>query len=97
MIDVDDKFFERADKHINVSNKQLEDATMGQVGASMMYSSTRFNAWVSACGWQNREDMEGAEQRTIKYFVDEYKRMLTENLEDYIINFERYMETSKRD
>lgn len=95
MKDLDDKYFERADEHINLSNKQLEDATMGQVGASMMYSSTRFNAWVSACGWQNQEDMAGAKQRTIKYFVDEYKRMLTENIEDYIANFDRYMETSK--
>ena len=97
MKDVDDKFFDRADKHINLSNKQLEDATMGEVSASMMYSVTRFNAWISACGWEKREDMEKAKQKTIKYFVDEYQKMLKENLEDYIINFDRYMETSKGD
>ena len=90
MKDLDDKFFDRADKHINLSNKQLEDATMGEVGASMMYSSTRFNAWISACGWQNSKDMTDAKQRTINYFVGEYKRMLTENLEDYIANFDTY-------
>jgi len=90
MKDFDDKYFERADEHITLSNKQLDDATMGEVGASMMYSSTRFNAWISACGWKNSKDMADAKQRTIKYFVDEYKRMLTENLEDYIANFDTY-------
>jgi len=90
MKDLDDKYFERADEHINLSNRQLNDATMGQVGASMMYSSTRFNAWISACGWKNNRDMAEAKHRTIKYFVDEYKRMLTENLEDYIANFDAY-------
>ena len=97
MKDVDDKFFDRADEHINLSNKQLEDKTMSEVSASMMYSVTRFNAWMSACGWEKREDMERAKQTTIKYFVDEYQKMLKENLEDYIINFDRYMETSKGD
>jgi hypothetical protein len=97
MKDVDDKFFDRADEHINLSNKQLEDKTMSEVSASMMYSVTRFNAWMSACGWENREDMERAKQTTIKYFVDEYRKMLKENLEDYIINFDHYMETSKGD
>ena len=97
MKDVDNKFFERADEHINLSNKQLENAKMGEVNASMMYSVTRFNAWISACGWEKREDMENAKQQTINYFVDEYQKMLIENLDDYIVNFDRYMETSKKD
>ena len=34
----DDNFFKRADDHINLSNDQLSDASIGKVSASMMYS-----------------------------------------------------------
>ena len=97
MKDKDDKFFNRADEHINVSNKQLEDATMNEVATSMLFGVTRFNAWISACGWQTKEDMEKAKPETIRYFVGEYQKMLKENLEDYITNFDHYMETSKKE
>jgi hypothetical protein len=91
MSEIDKKFFERADEHINLSNAQLSKASMGIVSASMMYSLARFNAWVSACGWNNGKDMEAAKHETIEYFTEEYKKMLKENLEDYIANFDNYM------
>ena len=91
MNEVDDKFFERADEHIHLSNDQLSKASMGKVSASMLYSVARFNAWVTACGWHNGKEMEAAKQETIEYFVEEYKKMLRENLEDYIVNFDSYM------
>lgn len=97
MEDKDEKFFDRADEHINVSNKQLEAATMNEVGASMMYGVTRFSAWISACGWQTKEDMKKAQPETIRYFVGEFQKMLKENLDDYIVNFDHYMEISKKD
>jgi hypothetical protein len=93
MSEVDDHFFDRADEHIHLSNKQLAGVSMGKVSASMMYSVARFNAWVSACGFSNSEEMSKAKQDTIKYFVDEYEKMLTENLEDYIVNFDKYMKS----
>lgn len=92
MNDTDDKFFERADEHINLSNDQLSNATAGKVSASMMYSVARFNAWVSACGFNNSSEMENAKKETIKYFVSEYEKMLTENLDNYIENFESFMQ-----
>ncbi len=92
MSDTDDKFFDRADEHINLSNGQLSNATPGKVSASMMYSVARFNAWISACGFNNSEEMENAKKETIKYFVTEYEKMLTENLDNYIENFESFMQ-----
>jgi esterase/lipase len=95
MSEIDDKFFERADEHIYLSNRQLSGVSMGKVSASMMYSVARFNAWVSACGFNNSKDMNDAKQETIQYFVTEYEKMLRENLEDYIENFENYMTQTK--
>lgn len=89
--DPDDKFFDRADAHIQLSNDQLKDVSSGKASASMMYATARFNAWVSACGFQNSNQMKAARDETIEYFVTGYQKMLEENLDDYIDNFERYM------
>jgi len=94
MTEIDDKFFERADEHINLSNQQLSKVNMGKVSASMMYSVARFNAWVSASGWNNGKEMDAAKDETIEYFTGEYKKMLKENIEDYISNFDSYMSKS---
>jgi len=91
MAEIDDKFYERADEHINLSNEQLKLESRGKVSASMMYSVSRFNSWVSACGWENGDDMKKAKQETLEYFVSEYRKMLDENLDDYINNFDQYM------
>ncbi|WP_394751348.1 DUF3144 domain-containing protein [Spongiimicrobium salis] len=93
MKEIDDNFYNRADEHINLSNKHLMDESRGKVSASMMYSVARFNAWVSACGWNSGEEMSLAKEETLKYFVEEYKKMLSENLDDYIENFESYMKS----
>lgn len=95
MSDVDDKFYERADEHIHLSNKQIsEDIGPGKVSASNMYAVARFNAWVSAGGWKNEKELSEAKEETIEYFVTEYRKMLEDNLNDYIDNFESYMGTS---
>lgn len=91
---VDEKFFERADAHIHLSNEQLKEIGRGKVSASMMYSVARFNAWNSACGFENTEQMASAREETIDYYVTQYRKMLEENLDDYIENFKEYMEKS---
>lgn len=92
MKDVDDQFFERADAHIHLSNAQLEvEKGRGKVSASMMYATARFNAWVTACGFSAPEDLAGARDQTTAYFVEQYRLMLEENLDDYIQHFGDYM------
>lgn len=92
MQEVDDEFYERADAHIHLSNNQInEKATLGKVSASNMYATARFNAWVSACGWNSGQEMAASKQETLDYFATEYRKILEENLDDYIENFESYM------
>jgi len=56
-----------------------------------MYALARFNAWVSACGFDSADEMRAAREKTIDYFVSEYRKMLEENLDDYTENFDKYM------
>lgn len=97
MSEVDDNFFARADEHIDLSNKQLAEATRGKVSASMMYSVARFNAWVSACEFENGKEMEEAKEEVVKYFVAEYEKMIREHLQDYIDNFDKFMNSMQED
>jgi hypothetical protein len=87
----DEGFFKRADAHIDVANDQLKDASRGKVSASLMYATARFNAWVTACTADSGEDLQNHRDETIDYFVAQYRKMLEENLDDYIANFERFM------
>ena len=89
--DTDDKFFERADAHISLANQQVVDSTRGKVSASMMYATSRFNAWVGACNCESAEELSAAREQAIEYFVTQYREMLTENLDQYIQNFDAYM------
>jgi hypothetical protein len=97
MAEVDEGFFERADEHIHLSNDQMSKVSMGKVSASMMYSVARFNAYVSALGWTDRQEMKKGKLDTLDYYVREYKKMLEENLDDYIENFDEYMKPRTAD
>jgi hypothetical protein len=92
--ELDDKFFERADAHIFLSNDQSAQVGIGKVSASMMYATARFNSWVSACGFMKASEMEEARAETIDYFVEQFRLMLEDNLDDYIRNFDTYMATT---
>ncbi len=90
-MDIDPKFYDRADAHIHLSNDQMTEVSRGKFSASMMYAAARFNAWVSACGFDSRAEMAQLKAETLEYFVAEYRKMLEENLDEYIEKFEQHM------
>ena len=89
--DVDKEFFERADAYIDVANQQATQVNRGKVSASMMFATARFNAWVSASGTESGEDLASVKQEALDYFLEEYRKMLEENLDEYIEHFDKYM------
>jgi len=96
MNEVDDEFYVRADAHIHLSNDQVSESIgKGKVSASTMYATARFNAFVNACGWDSGEEMAQAKQEILEYFVAEYRKMLEENIDDYIQNFDSYLRSGK--
>ena len=95
MEEIDQAFYDRADAHIHLSNDQLADVGRGKVSASMLYAAARYNAYVSACGWNSAEEMASAKEETLNYFITEFRAMLEVNLDDYIENFDTYMKPEK--
>ena len=89
---LDEKFFERADAHIALANGHVNQQTHpDHVSNSFMYAASRFNAWLSALGFEDGETMRQKKQELLDYFVGQYKTMLEEHLDDYADNFDRYM------
>jgi len=89
--DVDKEFFERADAYITVANEQAQTVNRGKVSASMMFATARFNAWVSASGVETSDELASVKAEALEYFVSEYRKMLEENLDEYVEHFDKYM------
>jgi hypothetical protein len=87
----DPTFFDRADSHIHLANEHSAKVGRGKVSASLMYGSARFQAWNAACWADDAARMKAGRQETLEYFVDQYRAMLEENLDDYIEKFDQYM------
>lgn len=89
--DTDEKFYTRADAHINLANEQLTGAARGKVSASMMFAASRFNAWVCAKDFDSGDAMASKREEIMEYFLAQYRAMLDENLKNYIEHFDAYM------
>jgi hypothetical protein len=87
---VDAGFWDRADAFIHLANRQCAEAPAGKVSASLLYAASRFNAFVVASGMASSAALDAAKAETIDYFTREFRKMLEDNLDDYIQNFDKY-------
>jgi Protein of unknown function (DUF3144) len=89
---IDERFYDRADEHIQLSNVQINATeTRGKVSASMLYATARFNAWVSATGFASQLEMREGRETRLDFLCDQYRKMLQENYDDYVENFDDYL------
>ena len=91
----DNDFYNRADAHIMLANEQMTKAGQIPTNMSFMYSVARFNAWVVASGFKTSDEMQHAKAGALDYFLNKYKQMLDEHLDDYIRNFDAYAESTE--
>ena len=84
------EFWERADQIIALANEQVQDSTIGKVSSSLLYAAARFNSFNVATSANDVEEMEKDKEEAVRYFTEQYKKMLIENLDDYIENFVKY-------
>jgi hypothetical protein len=88
--EIEPEFWVRADKIIDVANEQVNGSTIGKVSASLQYGTARFCAYNVAVAAANADDMKRDRENAINYFTDQFKKMLTENIDDYIANYESF-------
>ena len=88
--EISPEFWERADQMIALANEQVKDSTIGKVSSSLLYAAARFNTFNIASSAKDATEMKKDAKEAIKYFTEQYEKMLTENLDDYIENYENY-------
>ncbi|XBV15373.1 hypothetical protein BIKONL_002865 [Pseudomonas putida] len=88
----DQAFYDRADAHIELANQQIEKfEDLGKVSASLTFGAARFSAWMSARSFKSGAELGAAREEILKYFCDQYRMMLEDNLDEHIEHFDRYM------
>jgi len=87
---IDAAFWERADAVIRLANEQGTTVPNNNVSASLLYAAARFNAFIVSTGAASAEAMQADKEEAIRYFTDEYRKMLSQNLDDHIANFDTY-------
>lgn len=88
----DEKFYERVDTLIALANGYVKaEVHPAFANNSFMFAASRFNAWVVAAGYENGEEMAKEKDDILNFFVNQYKLMLQENLDNYIENYESFM------
>jgi hypothetical protein len=70
-------FMDRADKFLAVANSLAGGVPLGQISASMMFATARFNAFVAQA---NGLEPGEVDEEAVVYFRDQYEKMLRENL-----------------
>lgn len=84
------KFRARADAVIDLLNQQANETPTGQVSASAMYATARFNAFQVAAGSADRDELQAQREHAVEYFVSQYRKMFEDHVDECIKHFERY-------
>ena len=87
----DEEYWETADEFIKLANKLCEKAPSGKVSSALLYASARYSAFVLATTVDDAEEMKKDRDKAIKYFTEQYKNMLIDNLDDYIEHHKEYI------
>jgi hypothetical protein len=85
----DKQFYDMADAYIALANTQLNDAKPSRVSAAALFAASRFNAFVIAAAAGSKEQMIAEKEAAIAYFLDQYEKMLRENIDEHMARHEQ--------
>jgi len=91
--DGDQALYECADEIINLANSLVKKSTDTKVSASLLFATSRFNAFIVASMTENAEELKNDKDEALEYFLDQYKKMFLSNVEDYIENYDEYLKS----
>ncbi len=82
-VDKNKQFRQFADTFIDVANDHIEKTDSSFVSSAMLYGTSRFCSFVVASGCDSEEHLEANREEAIRFYTEEFKRMLSENLDEY--------------
>lgn len=63
------------------------------MGASLLYAAARYSASVASIGFVKGSDLAAEKEEIIEFYAKQYRQMLSDNLDDYAENFDKYVQT----
>lgn len=85
----DKPFYDMADAYIALANTQLNEAKPSRVSAAALFAASRFNAFVIAAAAGSKEQMVAEKEAAVAYFLDQYEKMLRENIDEHLARFDQ--------
>ncbi|MDP2252879.1 MAG: DUF3144 domain-containing protein [Thiobacillus sp.] len=85
----DKPFYDMADAYIALANTQLSDAKPSRVSAAALFAAARFNAFVIAAAAENKAQLIAEKEAAIAYFMEQYEKMLRENIEEHLARYDQ--------
>lgn len=85
------KYWELVESFIEKANAACEEDELGLVNGALMQAAARFNAFYLAASSESRKDLKEDKESSVRDFGGEYKKLLADNLEDYIEHYKVYM------
>jgi hypothetical protein len=88
----DQKFWETIDTFINLANEheKSNQDRFQLVGASMLFAAARYNTYLVARANGNKEAFLDKKDEARTYFIEQFTKMLDDNIADYEANFDKY-------
>jgi len=87
----DPRFAARADAHIELSNKQCQEASVDRVSLSTLDASCRFNAWLWAVTSQDGPELQSKRAQALQILLAETERRFNKHFDEYVQNFDAYV------
>ncbi len=91
----DKEFWDRADEVIHLANRQCDSASIRKVSSSLLYAAARFNSFIVASSAKSAEELKEDKEKAVDYFVEQYKKMLVENIDEHINSYEKNIEEKR--
>jgi len=85
----DKQFWTLADSFIQLANTHLDEAKPSKVSASALFAAARFNAFVITAATESKEQLIAEKESAIAYFLDQYEKMLRENLDEHLARYDQ--------
>jgi hypothetical protein len=88
----DQKFWETIDIFINQANEleKTNQERFQMVGASLLFAAARYNTYLVARANGNKEAFQDKKNEAKEYFIEQFTKMLDDNIADYEANFDKY-------
>ena len=80
-----------ADEVIEVANRKAKETAIDTVSLSLLWAAARYNAFNVAKSVRTKDELMETREKAMDHFMEQYKTMLSEHLDEYINNYDEYM------